>query len=176
MTGYKIIPSNVNMRNNRTQIDNFLLQLEAFVSKYHKHTDDIYDIENTFIPLFKANKDKKSFVAPNKSWLYIPTITMLCNPKKIGHIKLIDKSDLSKQFKKNRTSNFVQWVAYGLEYKMVKDVSYEHIFIKHLLKNSEKADSIMTDRYIHPNQLAAYDLKEFLVPVDYDTNDNLILY
>ena len=165
------------MRNNRQQIDKFLLHLERFVSKYHKHADDIYDIENTFIPIFKANKDNRTFVAPDKRNLNIPTLAMMCNPYKMEFTRKSEKDKIESKFKNNRTSVFVQSVAYKLEYKTVKDVSYEHIFMKHLLANSEKANSlILFTSNIFEDKLSEYDLRDFLVPVDYDTNTNLIIY
>lgn len=161
------------MKNNRTQIDQFLLALNLFIEKYHTTMDDV---EKVFIPIFKANKDNKTFVAPDKRWLDIPTLTMMCNPYKIWFIKEWERKKIENKFKMNRTSAFVQSVAYKLPYKVIKDVSYEHIFMKHLIQNSEDILTKMDRYHIYEGKLYQYDLKEFLVPEEYDTNDNLILY
>ena len=165
------------MKISRKQIDEFLLNLEKFIKKYHNYTEDIYGIGDTFILLFKANKDNRTFVAPDKRWLDIPLLTALSNAHKIWYIRRCDRNKVDKQFKHNRKSIFVQSVAYKLKYKVVKDVSYEHIFIKNLIKNSEKVETTeLYWRHTFPNKLLEYDLKEFIVPEDYFTSDDLIIY
>lgn len=165
------------MRTNRKQIDEFLINLEKFISKYHKEKEDIYGIEDAFMLLFKANKDNKTFVAPDKRWLKIPLLIALCNPYKIWYVRRCDREKIDKQFKHNRKATFVQSVAYKLKYKVVKDVSYEHIFIKHLIINSDKIQATeLSHVTILPYKLLEYDLKEFIIPEDYDTTDDLIIY
>jgi len=161
--------------NNRKQIDEFLLNLEAFIAKYHILAEDVYWVEQVFIPMFKSNKDNKTFVAPNKRWLEIPKLTALCNPYKVWYIRYRDRDKLEKQFKKNRTSIFVQSIAYKFKYKLVKDVSYEHILIKYLRSNSFLAKTMLTWT-TYEWKLSEYNLKEFLIPEDWEISEDLFVY
>lgn len=164
-------------KNNRKQIDIFLVVLDEFLQKYHSETDDIYDVEKVFIPIFKANGWTRTSIAPSKIWLQVPYIVMLSNRTKMSFVSENDKQILRNRFERARTSTYIQWVAYKLNYKLVKDVSYEHIFMKMLLNNSEKAQILLANKSnTHQDKLKEYDLKEFLIPEDFFHNDDLIIY
>lgn len=162
--------------NKRPEINKFLIELDKFISKYYTTIDDIYWVEDVFIPIFKANKDNKSFVSPDKRWLEIPILTALCNVHKTSHLSKRNKNKLIEQFDKLRKSTFVQWVAYKFKYKLVNDVSYEHIFIKYLLQESNKADILFPILHKYQWYLWKLDLRDFLIPIDWEINNDLIIY
>jgi hypothetical protein len=158
---------------NRKQIDLFLIGLDNFIREYYDINEDLYDIHNILIPIFKANNKNTTSIDVNKK-LDIPNLTLLCNREKNTYLtKKVAKS--TKRIMSQRTDVYVRKVAYKFEYKEVKDLSYEHIFIKTLINSSELARvSIPHTKY--DNQLQKHDLKTFIIPELWYHDDSLIFY
>ncbi len=160
------------MQITRKQANKFLLELDSFVKKYHTFDENI---RYEFVPVFMANKKnaKKSI----RKWesILIENLSKLCNSYSECErvINSTVKND-SEKLRSVRKSWYVQKIAYWMEYKMVKDLSYEHIFYKMCLAWGRTFPWI--ERY--QNQLLKYPdaLAELYVPVDWDTYEDLVIY
>ena len=131
------------MRNNRKDIDNFLIELNLFMRKNIRllTEDNIFDL------IFPLKTGVPSTLAP-KDEIMLQSLVMYINTK--GQRKI----------KAKRTSKYVRRVAYKLEYQIVKWESYEEIFAK-LIWNKDFVWLKLKDFYLNNSA------KEFIIPKDY---------
>jgi hypothetical protein len=161
------------MYKNRKDIEKFLWELDKFLYKYYEIDKTFH---NVFTSTFKIN-------AKNRAWINSDTfremkfhiLDRLCNNFSQWKIvlKAKRKSELDKHLK-IRKAEFVQSVAYKFEYKQVRDISYEHIFIKIAIwwwANIPYREIV--NWYLEKHSDA---LNTFLVPIDWETNDDLVIY
>lgn len=143
------------MRKNRSEIDEFLIKLDSFIWEY------IESINPVILSFFlKWNRNNFSSIQQWVNHIDIPNLVNLINLPWWIH----------------RTDKFVRKIAYRQEYKKVKDVSFEHILIKFLYLNWEYLENTFIFENILENKLLDYDLKEFMIPKDWEHNNDLIIY
>lgn len=154
----------------RSAINIFLLALDEFLTKYYELDNNIkYD----FIPLFLQNQNKAKKSISKWNFITLKTLDRLCNRYYLSETVQNNshKEDIDKMLRQKKSS-FVQKIAYWLDYKMIKDLSYEHIFYKMALSFDRQFP--YEKKYI--GYLSKFQLQEFIVPVEYISNDDLIIY
>jgi len=152
------------MYSNRKKINEFLKALDLFIEKYWKLID-IDELRDIFIYPFLIHYSEKRKSIQRGRTINVPNLVKIVNSPLL-------KSDWEFQKKKKTTTTMC--VAYGIEYKEVEDISYEHIFYKMCFDNR----SIITFVDNYPEYLSKYewDLKKFLIPVDYNHTMDLLIY
>lgn len=147
--------------NKRKQIDIFLFELNKFIDKYSYWFQE--DVEPLFIATFKANISKQQLMASWKKELWLDKL-----------VYYINKNNLYKWNKKRqRKENFIKKIAYWLEYKEVKDFSYEEIFWK-IIFNSW--NQIFKPSSIIEDIKKPIPFNTFLIPEEWYHNNNIYIY
>lgn len=143
----------------RKEIDNFLLELEKFLEKYPIDEDIVNYL---FMTIFKAMAHNMKNLETHARTLELPILE-----------KLINRFAISKKTDwKRRTSSYIRKVAYWLNYKKVRDFSYEDIFFKMIFKEwhwvYKPKCTIGNHWKIIPT--------EFLIPEDWYHDDDIYVY
>ena len=139
-------------RINRKQVDQFLIELDAFLEKYSEQlTED--DILDFILPI----KMSKPWTFRAKWEINLPTLVKLVNI----------------QGRKNRTEQYVRKAAYAADLHIVKWISYTDIFHR-ILKRKWKV-FLKEEKWLILKNFYEKYWDDFILPVEYgDINTDLL--
>lgn len=162
--------------NNRQHIRDFLVRLDRFIhffegeNTYNQLNED--KIWCFFTNMIKANANERSYIGPYEDDLNVDTLVKYSNRANKGNTK--------QQYESKRKETFLKWVAYKLKWKYVKDLSYEHIFVKQWYDICEEfwfmVPYFIVDRHRWELKKHKDTLNEFLIPEDWNHSDDLFIY
>lgn len=138
----------------RKDIDNFLIELEKFISK-NDFTEDF--LQYTFMPVFKANINNIQTMWSAYKDIELPSLTKLVNKRLTVW--------------KQRTSVFIRRLAYGIKYKIVNDFDYDNIFWKIVFNSTSE----FTPKKIikgHKKKIQT----SFIIPEDWFHTNDIYIY
>jgi len=139
-----------------------------------KYKQEFPTLEYIFAWYFKANVDWAKNLSNDNEDIDLQILDRICNvPLQWKQILSAKSTPEDERISRKRTFKFVQKVAYWFKYELKKEISYEHILIKFAIANGEN----IPYKQVIPGYISqiANSLSSYIVPLDWDINDDLLI-